>query len=97
MTDYGSNIKFAEAKNDWVASVNIEYMDTIFIRDNKLWKKGSNYAFKKTVDIFPHETIHQILWDEGLDSEGRYDRMRNKILRKRSLSKRMRDYYYRCM
>jgi len=52
---------------------------------------------KKTIEVFPHETIHQILWDEGLDSEGSYDRIRNKILRKRSLSKRMRNYYYRCI
>jgi len=47
MTNYGSDIRFTEPKNDWVASVNIEHMDTIFIRENKLWKKGDNYAFKK--------------------------------------------------
>lgn len=90
--NYGSDIKFAEAKNDWIATANIQYNDTIFINKHKLWKKGDSYAFKKMIAIIPHETIHSILWCEGLDDKLTYDIIRNKILRRGS--KKMHDFYY---
>jgi len=93
--NYGSNIKFAEARNDWIATANIQYNDTIFINKHKLWKKGDSYAFKKIIAVIPHETIHSILWCEGLDNKLTYDIIRNKILRK--ASDRMHCFYYRRM
>jgi len=90
--NYGSNIKFAEARNDWIATASIEYNDTIFINRHKLWKKGDSYAYKKMIAIIPHETIHNILWCEGLDDKLTYDVIRNKILRK--YAKTLHDFYY---
>jgi len=95
LTNYGSNIKFAEAKNNWIATANIQYNDTIFINKHRLWKKGDNYAFKKIIDVIPHETIHNILWCEGLDYDLTYDVIRNKILRR--ASDRMHVFYYKRM
>ncbi len=93
--NYGSNIKFAEAKNNWIATANIQYNDTIFINKHKLWKKGDNWSFKKIIDVIPHETIHNMLWCEGLDDKLTYDIIRNKILRR--ASDRMHKFYYRNM
>ncbi len=93
--NYGSNIKFAEAKNDWIATANIQYNDTIFINKHKLWKKGDGYAFKKIIAVIPHETIHSVLWCEGLDYDLTYDVIRNKILRR--ASDRMHSFYYKRM
>ncbi len=90
--NYGSNIIFGEEKNDWIASANIEKSDTIIINKNKLWEKGNAYAFKKIIEVIPHETIHNILWCEGLDHELTYDIIRNKVLR--TGSKLMRKFYY---
>lgn len=95
MVNYGSNIKFAEAKNNWIATANMQYNDTIFINKHKQWKKGDGSAFKKIIDVIPHETIHNILWCEGLDNDLTYDVIRNKILNKSS--DRIHDFYYRCM
>ncbi len=98
MVNYGSNIKFAEAKNNWIASANIEHHDTIFIRKNKVWEKNSLYqVIKQAIAIIPHETMHNILWGEGLDYGRNYDRIRNKIIRNKKISQRMREFYYRCM
>lgn len=95
MVNYGSNIKFAEAKNDWIATANIQYNDTIFINKHNLWKKGDSYSFKKIIAVIPHETIHSILWCEGLDNNLTYDVIRNKILNR--ATDRIHDFYYRCM
>ncbi len=93
--NYGSNIKFAEAKNNWIATANIQYNDTIFINKHRLWKKGDNWSFKKIIEVIPHETIHNILWCEGLDYDLTYDVIRNKILRR--ASDRMHSFYYKRM
>jgi len=92
MVNYGSNIKFAEARNNWIATANMQYNDTIFINKHELWKKGDNHAFKRIISVIPHETIHNILWCEGLDNKLTYDIIRNKILNKGS--KKMHDFYY---
>ncbi len=94
MTNYGSNIIFAEAKNNWIASANLEHGDTIIINKHKLWKKGNKYAFYKMISVIPHETIHSILWDEGLDPSCKYDGFRNSIIGNKKLSDTMREYYY---
>lgn len=98
MVNYGSNIKFAEARNDWIASASIIENDTIFIRENKIWKEDSlNHVAKRITDVIPHETIHNILYCEGLDHGHMYDYIRDKIIYNKKLSPKMREYYYKCM
>ncbi len=99
MVNFGSNIKFKEFRNDWIASANIEHNDTIFIHDNKkTWmKEPLNYAIKSITSVIPHETIHNILFCEGLDYDRTYDRIRNKIVLNRKISPKMREFYYSCM
>jgi len=98
MVNYGSNIKFAEAMNDWIASANVTENDTIFIRENKVWKEDSlNHVTKRIINVIPHETIHNILYCEGLDYGHMYDYIREKIIYNKKLSSKMREYYYRNM
>ncbi len=98
MVNYGSNIKFAEAMNDWIASAKITENDTIFIRDNKMWRDESlAFIIKRIANVIPHETIHNILYCEGLDYGLSYDYIRDKIILNKKLSMKMREYYYRCM
>lgn len=84
--------------NDWIASARITENDTIFIRDHKIWHEESlNYITKKIVSVIPHETIHNILYCEGLDYGNKYDAIRDKILLNKKLSRKMREHYYSCM
>jgi len=104
MTNFGSNVIFAgtgggkgKGKYQWVASATIKYPDTIIINKHRMWKdEPLNFIIKKVTDLMPHETIHNILWANGLDYTGGYDIVRNKILHKRRLSDKMHDIYYRC-
>ncbi len=103
--NYGSNIKFDEAtkgkipgkKYRWIASASSLHPDTIFINEHEFWtKQPLHIIIKKIVDCIPHETIHNILWCEGLDDKRTYDIVRNKLLNKRSMSTRIHMIYYRC-
>jgi len=93
--NYGSNIKFKEAKNDWIATANIQYNDTIFLNTHRYWKRREEFVIRKLIEIIPHETIHSILWCEGLDYKNTYDILRNKILNDKKLSYYIKGIYYR--
>jgi len=92
--NYGSNIKFAEAKNDWIATANIQYNDTIFINTHRYWKRQEDFVIRKLIAVIPHETIHSMLWCEGLDYDNTYDVLRNKILNNKKLSRYIKSIYY---
>lgn len=94
MTNYGSNIKFAEAKNNWIATANIQYNDTVFLNTHKYWRRREESVIKKLIEVIPHETIHSLLWCEGLDWENTYDIVRNKILNDKKLSPYIKSIYY---
>ncbi len=105
MVNYGSNIKFKGehkghkkgAKYKWIASAHLEHPDTIFIhKDDDFWlKKPLSYIIKRTAMVIPHETIHQILWEYGVDPFFGYDIVRGKLLHKRKQAKRIKNIYYR--
>ncbi len=103
--NYGSNIKFDEAttgripgkKYRWIASASSLHPDTIFINKHEFWtRQPIRTVINKITDLIPHETIHNILWCEGLDDNRKYDIVRNRIIHKRNMSKRIKDIYYRC-
>src|SRR3972149_8589026 len=105
MVNFGSDIKFAGTgggkkkgkKYKWIASASTQYPNIIIINKHSMWlDKPLNYIIKKITDLMPHETIHNILWDNGLDPYGGYDIVRNKILHKRKLSDKMHRIYYKC-
>lgn len=105
MINYGSDIRFegtgkSKGKGQnykWIASASTQYPDTIIINKHKIWiDKPLNYIIKKTTALIPHETIHNILWANGLDPNSNYDIVRNKILHRRRLSDKIHGIYYRC-
>jgi len=102
--NYGSNIKFKGehkgykkgAKYKWIASAHLEHPDTIFIHEHEMWKEETiSYIINKCIHMFPHETIHQLLWDLGEDPHHGYDIVRGKLLHKRKCSQYLRNIYYR--
>jgi len=105
MTNFGSNVIFAGTgggkkkgkKYKWVASASTKYPNTIIINKHSMWtKKPLNHIIRKVTGLMPHETIHNILWANGLDPYGGYDVVRTKILHNKKISLKMHDIYYRC-
>lgn len=104
MTNYGSNIKFAEerkgktkgAKYKWIGSAHLEHPDTVFLhKHDKFWLGESlNYIIKRVEMMIPHECIHQILWDYGEDPKFGYDIVRGRLIHKRKNSRYLKNIYY---
>ncbi len=101
MTNYGSDIKFADERTGtkkgkdyaFVASANVQYTDTIFLNKHESWtKRPLKDVIKQTIMVIPHESIHGWLWDNGYDDKRGYDIVRYKLLT--NCSHRMFNIYY---
>jgi len=88
MTNYGSDIKFADEREGtvkgkdygFVASANVQYTDTIFLNKHESWKKPLKDVIEQVIMVIPHESIHGWLWDNGYDDKRGYDIVRYKLL-----------------
>lgn len=92
MINFGTDIKIIGPnkgttkglKYQWIASVNADFPDTIFLNENKMWFEiGNKLMIENLTRAISHETIHNILWYKiGIKNMTLHDKMMQPFKRK---------------